>query len=164
MCEKPTQRQLLLSGPRHPESMEGVETPSKTWKSNKAGRNDPHPMHGAKAGHPGHRIPPSTSLNIGVETAAGLSNQVETRVEQATPGILATGASGGSVSIRATGIIWLAKFPTVRLFVRITEGLRGQKRSTPVKVRTGATSPRPQLVRIDLSRVRIVRTSTFHNC
>lgn len=99
--------------------MEGVETPSKTWKSNKAGRNDPHPMHGAKAGHPGHRIPPSTSLNIGVETAAGLSNQVETRVEQATPGILATGASGGSVSIRATGIIWLAKFPTVRLFVRI---------------------------------------------
>ena len=64
-------------------------------------------------------VPPSTSLNIGVETAAGLSNQVETRVEQATPGILATGASGGSVSIRATGIIWLAKFPTVRLFVRI---------------------------------------------
>src|ERR1019366_1835289 len=37
MCEKPTQRQLLLSGPRHPVSMEGVETPSKTWKSNKAG-------------------------------------------------------------------------------------------------------------------------------
>lgn len=35
--------------------------------------------------------------------------------------------------------------------------------STPVKVRTDATSPRPQLVRIDLFRVRIVRKSTFHD-
>ena len=64
-------------------------------------------------------VPPSTSLNIGVETAAGISNRVETGVEEATPGIRATGGSGGSVSIWATGISWLAKFPAVRLLVRI---------------------------------------------
>jgi uncharacterized protein (TIGR03437 family) len=70
-------------------------------------------------------VPPSTStsLEIAVETAAGLSNRVETRVEEASPGIFATGGpaagSGGTVSIRATGMNWLAKFPTVRPFVRI---------------------------------------------
>src|SRR5258708_7700783 len=73
-------------------------------------------------------VPPSTSLEIAVETAAGLSNQVETRVGEASPGIFTTGEfaagadlilPGGTMSIRATGINWLAKFPAVRLFVRI---------------------------------------------
>src|ERR1017187_356281 len=68
-------------------------------------------------------VPPSTSLEIAIETAAGLSNRVETRVEEASPGIFATdgptGQPGGTVSIRATGMNWLKKFPTVRPFVRI---------------------------------------------
>jgi hypothetical protein len=53
---------------------------------------------------------------------------LETRVEEASPGILTIGGSiagsdrtspGSRVSIRATGLNWLAKFPTVRLVVRI---------------------------------------------
>ena len=72
-------------------------------------------------------VPPSTLLGIAVETAAGLSNRVESRVEEASPGIFATGSPsgsdpilpGGTVSIRATGLNWLAKFPTVRPLVRI---------------------------------------------
>ena len=68
-------------------------------------------------------VPPSTSLEIAIETAAGLSNRVETRVEEASPGIFATDGPtaqpGGTVSIRATGMNWLKKFPTVRPFVRI---------------------------------------------
>jgi hypothetical protein len=68
-------------------------------------------------------VPPSTSLEIAVETAAGLSNLVVTRVEEASPGIFAavvpaTGP-GGTVSIRATGMNWLAKFSTVRPYARI---------------------------------------------
>ena len=73
-------------------------------------------------------VPPATALAIAVETAAGLSNRIETRVEEASPGIFATGGwtggsdlllPGGTVSIRATGMNWLAKFPTVLPFVRI---------------------------------------------
>jgi uncharacterized protein (TIGR03437 family) len=73
-------------------------------------------------------VPPTTALAIAVETAAGLSNLLETRVEDASPGILTIGGSiagsdltppGGRVSIRATGLNWLAKFPTGRLVVRI---------------------------------------------
>ena len=67
-------------------------------------------------------VPPSTSLNIAVETAAGLSNAVETRVEEASPGIF-TGESAvgpaGTMSLRATGMNWLAKFPSVRALIRI---------------------------------------------
>jgi uncharacterized protein (TIGR03437 family) len=67
--------------------------------------------------------PPSTSLNIAVETAAGLSNQVETRVEETSPGIFTIGqpatGPGDTVSIRATGMNWVAKFPTVRAYIRI---------------------------------------------
>jgi uncharacterized protein (TIGR03437 family) len=73
-------------------------------------------------------VPPSASLEIAVETAAGLSNRVETRVEEGSPGIFTTGGwaagsdlvlPGGVVSIRVTGMDWLAKFSTVRPHVRI---------------------------------------------
>ena len=73
-------------------------------------------------------VPPDTALAIAVETASGLSNRLETRVEEASPGIYANGGPEaepdrttpiGTVSIRATGMNWLAKFPTVRLFARI---------------------------------------------
>jgi uncharacterized protein (TIGR03437 family) len=73
-------------------------------------------------------VPPSTSLEIAVETAAGLSNRIETRVEEASPGIFTTGGwaagsdlilPGGIVSIRVTGMNWLAKFSTVRPLIRI---------------------------------------------
>src|ERR1019366_892214 len=69
-------------------------------------------------------VPPSASL----ETAAGLSNRVETRVEEGSPGIFTTGGwaagsdlvlPGGVVSIRVTGMDWVAKFSTVRPHVRI---------------------------------------------
>jgi hypothetical protein len=67
-------------------------------------------------------VPPATALAIAVETAKGLSNQVETRVEEASPGIFtsesAVGADG-TVSLRATGMNWLAKFPTVQASIRI---------------------------------------------
>ena len=67
-------------------------------------------------------VPPSTSLNIAVETAAGLSNPVETRVEEASPGIFTSESAvgpSGTLSLRATGMNWLAKFPTVRALIRI---------------------------------------------
>ena len=68
-------------------------------------------------------VPPSTSLGIAVETAAGLSNRLETTVEEASPGIFTTAwpapESAATLSIRATGIDWLAKFPTVQPLVRI---------------------------------------------
>jgi uncharacterized protein (TIGR03437 family) len=84
-------------------------------------------------------VPPATALAIAVETALGLSNRLETRVAEASPGIFVTGESeagpdpifpGGRVSIRATGINWLAKFPTIRLFARIGE------RSVPIESNT----------------------------
>ncbi len=67
-------------------------------------------------------VSPSTSLGIAVETAAGLSNPVETTVEEASPGIFTTAwpaPESATLSIRATGIDWLAKFPAVRASVRI---------------------------------------------
>lgn len=68
------------------------------------------------------RVPPATGLAIAVETAAGLSNRLETRVEEASPGIFAThgptGESSSGLSIRATGINWLEKFQTIRPLVR----------------------------------------------
>jgi hypothetical protein len=70
-------------------------------------------------------VPPSTSLGIAVETAAGLSNRVETTVEESSPGIFSTAwpapESAATLSIRATGIDWLGKVPTVQPSVRIGE-------------------------------------------
>ena len=85
-------------------------------------------------------VPPATALSIAVETASGLSNLLETRVEEASPGIFATGGSaegpdrilpGATVSIRATGMNWLARFPTTRLFVRIGERSVAVESNTP---------------------------------
>jgi uncharacterized protein (TIGR03437 family) len=85
-------------------------------------------------------VPPATALTIAVETASGLSNRLETRVEEASPGIFATGGSaagadrilpGGTVSIRATGMNWLARFPTTRLFARIGERSVAIESNTP---------------------------------
>ena len=68
-------------------------------------------------------VPPSTSIEIAAETAAGLSNRVESQVEEASPGIVniveSTTGLTDTLSIRATGIDWLAKFPSVSLLVRI---------------------------------------------
>ena len=85
-------------------------------------------------------VPPATALTIAVETASGLSNQLETRVEEASPGIFSTGEStevpdrilpGGTVSIRATGMNWLARFPTTRLFARIGDRSVAVESNTP---------------------------------
>jgi len=76
-------------------------------------------------------------LTIAVETASGLSNPLETRVEEASPGIFSAGGSearivpGGTVSIRATGMNWLAKFPTTRLFARIGDRSVAIESNTP---------------------------------
>jgi hypothetical protein len=68
------------------------------------------------------RVPPATGLSIAVETAAGLSNRVETVAEEAGPGIFtARGTAreaGSAVSIRATGINWVERFQTIRPLVR----------------------------------------------
>ena len=67
-------------------------------------------------------VPPATGLAIAVETAAGLSNRMETNVEEASPGIFTTrrpaGEAGATLSIRATGINWVDKFQTIRPMVR----------------------------------------------
>jgi len=68
-------------------------------------------------------VPPSTSLGIAVETAAGLSNRIETTVEESSPGIFTTAwptpESAAILSIRATGLDWLAKFPAIQPSARI---------------------------------------------
>jgi uncharacterized protein (TIGR03437 family) len=69
-------------------------------------------------------VPPATALAIAVETASGLSNRLETKVGEASPGIFITSerdriSAGGTVSIRATGMNWLARFPAIQLFARI---------------------------------------------
>jgi uncharacterized protein (TIGR03437 family) len=68
-------------------------------------------------------VPPSTALEIAAETAGGLSNRLDTGVEDASPGIFGTGGPpagpGDTVSIRATGMNWVAKFPALRTFARI---------------------------------------------
>jgi uncharacterized protein (TIGR03437 family) len=68
-------------------------------------------------------VPPSTALEIAVETPGGLSNLLETGVEDASPGIFGisgpAAGPGDTVSIRATGMEWVAKFPAVRTFARI---------------------------------------------
>jgi len=81
-------------------------------------------------------VPPATALTIAVETASGLSNPLETRVEEASPGIFVTSEPdrilpGGTVSIRATGMNWLAKFPTTRLFARIGDRSVAIESNTP---------------------------------
>ena len=81
-------------------------------------------------------VPPATSLAIAVETASGLSNRLETRVEEASPGIFVTSepngsAPGATVSIRATGMNWLAKFPAIRLVARIGERVVPIESNTP---------------------------------
>ncbi len=43
-------------------------------------------------------VPPATGLAIAVETAAGLSNRMETKVEEASPGIFATRGGRGTGS------------------------------------------------------------------
>jgi hypothetical protein len=63
-------------------------------------------------------VPPATGLAIAVETAAGLSNRMETKVEEASPGIFKAGGAGSALSIRATGINWVEKFQTIRPMVR----------------------------------------------
>jgi hypothetical protein len=65
-------------------------------------------------------VPPFTALGIAVETTAGLSNQVESRVEEATPGIITVaGSATGQVAIQVTGLNWLQKFPAIRPLVWI---------------------------------------------
>src|SRR6185369_16230458 len=85
-------------------------------------------------------VPPATALTIAVETASGLSNPLETRVEEASPGIFSAGGSeagpdrilpGGTLSIRATGMKCLAKFPTTRLFARIGDRSVAIESNTP---------------------------------
>jgi hypothetical protein len=67
-------------------------------------------------------VPPATGLTIAVETAAGLSNRMEARVEQAGPGIFTARAPAGdstlAVSIRVTGINLADRFQTLRPLVR----------------------------------------------
>jgi hypothetical protein len=84
-------------------------------------------------------VPPATALAIAVETASGLSNRLETRVEEASPGIYAAdspeaepelASPASTLSFRATGMNWLAKFPTARLFAKIGE------HSVPVETNT----------------------------
>ena len=81
-------------------------------------------------------VPPATSLAIAVETASGLSDRLETRVEEASPGIFVTSEPDGSspgatVSIRATGMNWLAKFPAIRLVAKIGERVVPIESNTP---------------------------------
>jgi hypothetical protein len=68
------------------------------------------------------KAPAATGLAIAVETAAGLSNRMETKVEESSPGIFATSAPAGdsrlTVSIRVTGINWADKFQTMRPLVQ----------------------------------------------
>ena len=45
-------------------------------------------------------VPPATALTIAVETASGLSNPLETRVEEASPGIFVTERTGSHPSRR----------------------------------------------------------------
>jgi hypothetical protein len=66
-------------------------------------------------------VPPATGLAIAVETTAGLSNRMETNVEEASPGIFTAGRAGSTLAIRATGINWTDKFQTLRPLVRAGE-------------------------------------------
>ena len=72
-------------------------------------------------------VPPTTALAIAVETPRGFRTcwKPGSRRPARNPGYwrvdsrTGSHSPGGRVSIRATGLNWLAKFPTARLFVRI---------------------------------------------